>query len=182
MPFFWKSYFGNANRANLWDTVTPWDSVCLFLFFFTVGRNKLKIILLNMISYFWHTCLSIILVIMKNQTHPPPRMKFFQFSIFSKKCARGLERTSKFSFPKCFKQWSQNKGTYSLPTDYFEWNNGFWCTNVWYVCTILLLAYGMISFFFLISLLFTELSINSYFVLVIVQRLGATKMKAIACP
>lgn len=101
----------------LWDIVITWDSVfvcfVLFLFFLTVGRNKPKIILTQS-AIFEHTCLSMILVIIKNQTHPLQGWKLSSFEDVPKKCATYLERISKFAFPKYFKQWSHHKGMCSL--------------------------------------------------------------------
>lgn len=41
---------------------------------------------------------------------------------------------------------------------------------------------GIINFVLKIYLLFTELSINYYFMSIIVQKLGATKLEVIVCP
>ena len=105
------------SRASLGGTVTPQDSVCLlsfsFVLFLPVGRIKSKIIL-TWSATFSHTCLSMILVVIKSQTHLLQGWTLSSFKDVQENYARYLERISKFSFPHVLNNDHKNKSMCSL--------------------------------------------------------------------
>lgn len=122
--FFRKSYLGNMSRVNLWYIITLQNSVIfVFVLFFAFLNSREKQIfkkLLNMINDVFLVHLSLNDSDHYQKIKPIPS-KYEKFSSFEaiKKCTTGLERISKFAFPKYLKQWSHHEGMCSTSNQLF---------------------------------------------------------------
>lgn len=138
--FFWKFYFENVTRANF---VRHSHNLrfCLFglfcFFIFLDRRNKPKIIL-TWSAIFEHTCLSMILAITKNQTHPFQGWKVSSFRIFQKNMPHALREFKNLHSQNILSNDHIIRVCVLSQTDYFEWNK-------FPICELLICLYNPIT-------------------------------------